>query len=276
MLVSEIGRPIVSKPHVRPRSCSIFCCARITVNVFERAATVLRVEIANSCASDTRPTQSSSEAIITSASEKPVSSVKRDLAKAVHSDGCHDGAAVQDVEHREGLRRRESPATGCVPPALTCAVPSGQNSTVCTSLPKPTPSGSVWIGPSLFGTAEDLRVGIGVRIRRVAAAHRRARVVIVCRRRLRGAEQFDNAVLPGRRAIEADADRSVRTHGFHACALQLALHLPRVGLEPDLVGGIEHERDRHRPDGGNQCHHQEDLEEAETAYSVDSSHRVLP
>jgi hypothetical protein len=57
VLVSESGKPIVSKPQVRPRSCSIFCCARITVNVFERAATVLRVEIANSCASDTRLTQ---------------------------------------------------------------------------------------------------------------------------------------------------------------------------------------------------------------------------
>ena len=52
-------------------------------------------------------------------------------------------------------------AQGVVPPALMCAVPSGQNYTVCTSLPKPTPSGSVWIGPSLFGTAEISGSGSG-------------------------------------------------------------------------------------------------------------------
>src|SRR5436190_12561350 len=80
------GSPSMSNPQLRPRSCSIFCSARIAVDVEYRAPWLVRVEMANSDASATRATTSSPTATITSTSEKPDSLLQLDFANAIHLD----------------------------------------------------------------------------------------------------------------------------------------------------------------------------------------------
>ncbi len=84
VLVSLIGRPCVSKPHVSARSSSSFCCASTAVKVVLRAPMFDCVERTNSCASITSAVASSIVAIRTSTSEKPAAlSDERDFANPI-------------------------------------------------------------------------------------------------------------------------------------------------------------------------------------------------
>src|SRR5258708_25554851 len=108
VVVSLIGKPRLSKPHVRPRSCSIFCCASTAANVVVLALAFVRVESVNSCASDATPTTRIDVAINTSSSEKPRSppaprgsrlAVHLYFANAIHHDVLRSALASQRDRH---------------------------------------------------------------------------------------------------------------------------------------------------------------------------------
>src|SRR5688572_5611130 len=89
----------MSNPHVRPRSCSIFCCASRAAYVLLRDEKLFRVDSANNCASDTSDTERTTIAASTSMSENPDSLLQRDFAKAIHRDRLVHRGAVSDVVH---------------------------------------------------------------------------------------------------------------------------------------------------------------------------------
>ena len=102
--VSVSGSPMMSKPHVRPRNCSIFCSASTAANVPVRADAVSAIEIANICPRTATAPASSPAAMIVSTSEKPDSDLPdadvlnadlldADLAKPVH----HSALLVTDA-----------------------------------------------------------------------------------------------------------------------------------------------------------------------------------
>ena len=79
------GKPMMSKPHVRPRSCSIFCSASTATNVPVRADVFSAIEIANICPRTATAPASSPAATIVSTSEKPDSdSAGCEFCQAVH------------------------------------------------------------------------------------------------------------------------------------------------------------------------------------------------
>src|SRR5476649_456167 len=71
VVVSVSGRPSVSKPHVSPRSCSIFCRASSDAKVVCFALALARVATPKSCASPARANVKTDVATSTSRIEKP-------------------------------------------------------------------------------------------------------------------------------------------------------------------------------------------------------------
>src|SRR5438132_800798 len=107
VVVSVVGKPSVSNPHVSARSCSIFCCARTDAKVVFFALALRLVDSTNNCASEATATTMMLVAIKTSSSEKPLASaVHLDFAKAIHRDVFRLSLARQRQRHRADLRTR--------------------------------------------------------------------------------------------------------------------------------------------------------------------------
>src|SRR5262245_41046654 len=94
----------MSNPHVNERNSSSFCCASTAVYVVSRAPMFVRVDRANSCASETSATASTIVAISTSIRLKPDSLLadERDFANPIDVNPLGDGA----LRERDGCARR--------------------------------------------------------------------------------------------------------------------------------------------------------------------------
>src|SRR5687767_1256282 len=105
---------MMSKPQVKPRSCSIFCCASTDAFVVIRALWFDLVEMRKSCASEASATVMMVVATSVSISEKPPSLLKLDFAKCVH----RDVSRLAFSAHRDrGARRgqgRPGVANACI------------------------------------------------------------------------------------------------------------------------------------------------------------------
>src|SRR5206468_6873746 len=93
------------KPHASDRSSSSFCCASTAANVVLREPILLRVDSANSCASDTSAVARIAVATSTSSSEKPALWDELDFAKAIHRN-LFDRRVPHKRDGRAGRRNR--------------------------------------------------------------------------------------------------------------------------------------------------------------------------